>query len=71
MYNVVTGFYPSIETAKKIQKRVCGKGVLCVVRGIRSGYCVVLYDTESIKEAVIKQLEYTKKKICCGVCIEL
>lgn len=66
-YTLVTGFYPSEETAKKILTKVKGNGINAFIRQYEDCYIVVLYESNDYEKIDSVFSECMKKKIYCGI----
>lgn len=67
MYKLVTGFYPSEETAKRILKKVKGNCKTAKYEKYENGFTVVLCESEDYEEIDNQFSKYMKLKIYCGI----
>lgn len=67
IYRIVTGFYPSKETADKVQTKVKGKVKTARVLKTYDFYLVELNTALTFDEARRLIAEYISKGIACGI----
>lgn len=66
-YKLITGFYPSIESASKIVNKVKGNCKTVHYENYDDGYTVVLAESDNYEEIDNLFSKYMKLKIYCGI----
>lgn len=67
MYKLITGFYPSEETARKILKKVKGNCKTAKYEKYEDGFTVILVESENYDEIDNVFSKFMKQKIYCGI----
>jgi len=66
-YKLVTGFYPSEETAKRIWKKVKGNCKTARYEKYENGFTVVLSESDDYETIDNDFSKYMKMNIFCGI----
>lgn len=66
-YKLITGFYPSKETANKIVKKIKGICKTVKVEDYEDGFTVILAKSENYEEIDNLFSQYMRKKVYCGI----
>jgi len=67
VYKLITGFYPSLETAKRIAKKIKGNCKTVKVEPYEEGFTVVLFSSNDYEEIDNQFSKYMQMKIYCGI----
>lgn len=67
MYKLITGFYPSEETAKRLVKKLKGNCKTVKYEKYEEGFTVVLTESEDYEEIDNAFSKFMKQKIYCGI----
>lgn len=67
MYKLVTGFYPSANTAQKIVQKVKGNCKSAKVEKYDGAFTVVISESNDYNTIDDDFSKYMKKKIYCGI----
>lgn len=66
-YLIVTGYYPSENTAKKIIEKIKDRVKTCKIVQYEDCFCVVLKECKTYEEADKYFGKFMKQKIYCGI----
>lgn len=66
-YKLITGFYPSKETANKIFKKTKGICKTVKIEEYEDGFTVVLAKSENYEEIDDLFSKFMQKKVYCGI----
>lgn len=67
MYRLVTGWYPSRQTAERILKNVKAKKKNSEILELKEGFCVSLFYSNFYKDCEIMKEKCLNKGIYCGI----
>lgn len=71
MYKLVTGFYPSKNSALKVLESIKGKCPEVTIEPCKNGYSIVICSSYTFETVYLMYQKYTDKKICCGIMQDL
>lgn len=66
-YRLVTGFYPSKQTATKILKKAKGNCPTATIEEYEDSFIVLLAESDSYDEIYSLFSKYMKAKLFCGI----
>lgn len=67
MYKLITGFYPSRNSAEKILKKVKGNCKEARIEDYDDGFTVILAESDDYEEIDNQFSKYMQMKIYCGI----